>query len=222
MSAPPTLISPERGFSRPAIERKVVVLPQPLGPSSVKSLPAGTSKLMSWAARMALPCSSTYSVQSPVTFNTSSFLYTEAFSDELGDEHQHEQAEDEHHPERRELDVLAVLPQLPDEDREHLGAGAVEQDRARQLPDRHDDDVDPARDQAGLEQRQDDAAERRGPRGAALRRGFLQLLVDLQHRDGVVAQPVGHEARDVGDEHDPDRAVDPDRQGQIQDHDREA
>ena len=32
------------GFSRPAIERSVVVLPQPEGPSSVKSLPSGTSK----------------------------------------------------------------------------------------------------------------------------------------------------------------------------------
>src|SRR5437867_2721179 len=98
MSAPPTLISPERGFSSPAIERKVVVLPQPLGPSSVNSFPAGTSNVTSWAARMALPCSSTYSVQSPVTFNTSSFLYSEAFPYELGNQHQHEQAQDEHHP----------------------------------------------------------------------------------------------------------------------------
>src|SRR4249920_2914495 len=222
MSLPPTLISPERGLSRPAIERSVVVLPQPLGPSSVKSFPAGTSKLTSWAARMTLPRSSAYSVHSPLTFSTSGFLYSETPSDQLGDEDQEEQADDEHYPERRKLDVLAVLPQLPDEDREHLGAGAVEQDRARQLADRDDDDVDPARHQPRLEQRQDDAAERGGPRGAAHRRRFLQLLVDLQHRGGVVAQAVRHEARDVRDQHDPDRAVDPDRQVQVQDHDREA
>jgi len=37
----------------PAIERSVVVLPQPLGPSSVKSLPGGTSKPTSLAARIA-------------------------------------------------------------------------------------------------------------------------------------------------------------------------
>src|SRR5580765_3791903 len=215
MSVPPTLISPERGRSRPAIERSVVVLPQPLGPRSVKSFPAGTSKLTSCAARMTLPRSSAYSVQRPLTFSTSGFPYSETSSDGLCGEYQEKQPDDEHHAERRKLDVLAVLPQLPDEDRKHLGAGAVEQDRARELADRDDDDVDPARDQPGLEQRQDDAAERGGPRGAAHRRRFLQLLVDLQHRGGVVAQAVGHEARDVGDQHDPDRAVDPDRQVQV-------
>src|SRR3954468_3046408 len=104
MSAPPTLISPARGFSRPAIERSVVVLPQPLGPSSVKSFPAGTSKLTSWAARMTWPRSSLYSVQRPLTFSTSGFPYSETASDQLGDEDQEEQADDEHHAERRKLD----------------------------------------------------------------------------------------------------------------------
>src|SRR3954471_1523889 len=167
MSAPPTLISPARGFSRPAIERSVVVLPQPLGPSKVKSFPAGTSKVTSWAARTTLPRSSAYSVHNPLTFSTSGFLDSETPSDQLGDEHEEKQANDEHHAERRELDVLAVLPQLPDEDRQHLGVGTVEQDRDRKLADRHDDDVDPAGHQPRLEQRQDDAAERGGPRGAA-------------------------------------------------------
>src|SRR5262245_26882652 len=170
MSAPPTLISPARGLSNPAIERRVVVLPQPLGPSSVKSLPAGTSKVTSSAARIAWPRSSVYSVHSPMTFSTSCFPYSEAFSDQLRNQHEEEQADDEHDTERRELDVLAVLPQLPDEDGQHLGAGAVEQDRARELADRHDHDVDPARHQPGLEQRQDDAPECGGPRGAAHRR----------------------------------------------------
>src|SRR5262245_44023338 len=177
MSVPPTLISPARGLSNPAIERRVVVLPQPLGPSRVKSLPAGTSKLTSSAARIALPCSSAYSVHSPTTFstsgvpcNTSAFMYSEALSDQLRNQHEEEQADDEHDAERRKLDVLAVLPQRPDENGQHLAAGAVEQDRARQLADRHDHDVDPARHQPGLEQRQDDAPERGGPRGAAHRR----------------------------------------------------
>src|SRR3954471_14950279 len=197
MSVPPTLISPARGFSRPAIERSVVVLPQPEGPSSVKSFPAGTSKVTSWAARTTLPRSSAYSVHSPLTFSTSGFLDSETPSDQLGDEHQEEQADDEHYAERRELDVLAVLPQFPDEDRQHLGVGAVEQDRAWKLADRDDDDVDPTGHQPRFEQRQDDAPEGGGPRGAAHRRRLLQLLVDLQHRGRVVAQPVGHEARDI-------------------------
>ena len=44
--------------------------------------------------------------------------------------------------------------------------------------------------------------------------------MDLQHRRRVVAQPVRHEARDVGDEHDPDRAVHADVDVQVEDHDR--
>ena len=35
---------PRSGVSRPATQRSVVVLPQPLGPSSVKKPPSGTSK----------------------------------------------------------------------------------------------------------------------------------------------------------------------------------
>src|SRR5260221_3842178 len=150
------------------------------------------------------------------------FANSKAAPDPLRHQHQHEQAEDEHHPKRRELDVLTVLPQLPDHDGNDFGPGAVEQDRTGELADRYDDDVDPAGDQPGLEQRQDDAAEGRPPRYAAHGSRFFELLVDLQHRSGVVAQPVRHEARDVGDQHDPDRAVDADRQREVEDHDREA
>src|SRR5438309_10381120 len=210
---PPTLISPARGRSRPAIERSVVVLPQPLGPRSVKSFPSGTSKLTSCAARTIWPRSLGYSVNNPSTFSTwfpASFLDAEFPAQPLGDHHQDEEGQDEKHAEGGELHVLAVLPQLPDGDRQHFGARAVEQDRAGELADRDDHHVDPARDEPGLQERQDDAAKRRAPGGAAHRRGFLELLVDLQHRGGVVAQVVGHEAGDVGDEHDPDRAVDAD------------
>src|SRR5512142_1849772 len=112
-----TAISPTRGRSRPAIERRVVVLPQPLGPSSVKSLPCGTVKVTSCAARTISPCSFGYSVKRPSTFSTVpllSFLDAELPAQPLRDHHEGEEREDEHHPERRELDVLAVLPQLPD------------------------------------------------------------------------------------------------------------
>jgi len=46
-------ISPESGFSRPAMERRVVLLPQPLGPSSVNNPPSLTSKLMPLTASTA-------------------------------------------------------------------------------------------------------------------------------------------------------------------------
>src|SRR5271165_2679954 len=44
-SLPPIAISPSVGCSRPATQRKVVVLPQPDGPSSTTISPAGTAKL---------------------------------------------------------------------------------------------------------------------------------------------------------------------------------
>jgi hypothetical protein len=74
ITAPPTTISPTRGRSSPAMERSVVVLPQPLGPSSVNSLPCGTSKLTSCAARIVWPCSPTYSVQRLATLSIFSLL----------------------------------------------------------------------------------------------------------------------------------------------------
>src|SRR5207247_8071040 len=41
----PMTISPAPGFSIPAMQRIVVVFPDPLGPSSVKIRPSGISKL---------------------------------------------------------------------------------------------------------------------------------------------------------------------------------
>ena len=70
MTLPATSISPEVGRSSPAIERSVVVLPQPEGPSSVNSLPSGTSKLTSCAALTTVPRSPGYSVNSDLTLST--------------------------------------------------------------------------------------------------------------------------------------------------------
>src|SRR5438093_2510614 len=187
----PTLISPARGRSRPAIERRVVVFPQPLGPSSVNSFPSGTSNVTSCAARTIWPRSLGYSVKSPATFSTrfsGSLLDSEFLAQELGHHDQNKECQNKEHSQRRQLHVLAVLPQFPDGDRQHLGARAIEQDRAGELADRDDHHVDPARDESRLEQGQDDAPEGRRPRGAAHRRRFLQLLVDIQHRGRIVSQ----------------------------------
>ncbi len=68
---PFTEISPARGRSSPAIDRSVVVLPQPLGPSSVKRRPSSTVKLTSCAALTMSPRSFGYSVKSPSTLSNS-------------------------------------------------------------------------------------------------------------------------------------------------------
>src|SRR2546427_8201923 len=143
----PTLISPARGRSRPAIERRVVVLPQPLGPSRVNSFPSGTSNVTSCAARTIWPRSLGYSVKSPATFSTrfsGSLLDSEFPAQPLGEHHQDEEREDEQHAERRQLHVLAVLPQLPNGDRQDVGPRTVEQDRADAVADRDDHHVGPA------------------------------------------------------------------------------
>src|SRR3954453_22478987 len=110
---PATSMSPDVGFSRPEMERSVVVLPQPDGPSNVNSLPSGTSNETSCAAFTTVPLSLGYSVYSDLTFSTlssSSLILgnSEFLADELRDHHQTEQHNDQHHAERRELHVLAV------------------------------------------------------------------------------------------------------------------
>src|SRR6476660_4046323 len=98
-------MSPEVGFSRPAMERSVVVFPQPEGPSRVNSLPSGTSNETSCAAFTTVPLSLGYSVYSDLTFSTFVVLVlilgnTEPLADELRDHHQAEQHDDQHHAER--------------------------------------------------------------------------------------------------------------------------
>src|SRR5215208_1010283 len=80
---PATSMSPDVGFSRPAMERSVVVLPQPDGPSSVNSLPSGTSNETSCAAFTTVPLSLGYSVYSDLTFSTlfSSYRLSMNFSE---------------------------------------------------------------------------------------------------------------------------------------------
>src|SRR5216683_3251641 len=190
MTLPATSISPALGRSSPAIERKVVVFPQPDGPSRVNSLPSGTSKLTSWAALTTLPRSPGYSVNSDLTLSTfvsvpcappwpfpasregwvkgvcffvrfnsagsclllasacSCLRYSKPPTHELGQHYQAEQHDDQHDAERGQLDILSILPQFPDHDRYHLGARAVEQNRARQLADRYDQHINPAGEQS--------------------------------------------------------------------------
>src|SRR5581483_5384979 len=68
----------KRGRSSPAMERKVVVLPQPLGPNSVKSAPSGTSNDTSCAALTTWPLAPAYSVCSDLTLSTLLSLYASA------------------------------------------------------------------------------------------------------------------------------------------------
>src|SRR4029079_15892571 len=217
-----TVMRPESGFSRPAIERRVVVLPHPDGPSSVNSAPSATSKETSCTANTrvcsaapalaALACLRVRLSASNVLVRLSmlstgspgglvSLLPEADLCPQLvRDGHEHHECEHHDHAEGREDGELPVLELLEDEDREHLVARCVEQDRAAQLAERDDEDVDPARDEAGTEQRKQDPPERLPPARPADLRRLLQLTCDLLHRDDRVTHPVWQVPGAVGDE----------------------
>ena len=52
MSSPWRWMRPWAGFTRPAMERRVVDLPAPLAPMRVTIFPSGTSKVMPFTASM--------------------------------------------------------------------------------------------------------------------------------------------------------------------------
>jgi hypothetical protein len=52
-ASPPTSTVPESGRSNPAISRRSVVLPQPLGPSTANSSPRSTAIVVACTARVA-------------------------------------------------------------------------------------------------------------------------------------------------------------------------
>jgi len=97
----------------PAMERSVVVLPQPDGPSSVKNRPFSDVEEMSIAAFTGGPFVTLYSVLSAPTLSTSEILHAEAAAQNLRCEHEHEERHDHHHAERRQLDILARSATAP-------------------------------------------------------------------------------------------------------------
>jgi hypothetical protein len=64
MSLPPRRTRPEVGAMKPAIIRSVVVLPQPLGPSSITNSPSRTSSETSRTAAVAPKCLDRWSISS--------------------------------------------------------------------------------------------------------------------------------------------------------------
>jgi hypothetical protein len=83
------------------------------------------------------------------------------------------------HRQRRERAETALLVHVVDHDREHLELRRIEQNRRRQFAGEGDEQQRPAGGDAGLEQRQGDAAEGREPARAGGERAFLELGMDL-------------------------------------------
>src|SRR5258705_12370414 len=66
------------------------------------------------------------------------------------------QQENHQDPESADVSVLAPFPKVKSHDREHRAVVGVEQNRGGELAQRYNADVNPSRDEAGHEQRQND------------------------------------------------------------------
>src|SRR4051795_60383 len=95
--SPPTAMRPSSGVWKPAIDISVVDLPQPLGPSSVKSSRSATSKETSSRARLSVNC-----LTRDVTWISGIVTSRHADLQDEGAEHEHEHGDAHlHHGERR-------------------------------------------------------------------------------------------------------------------------
>src|SRR5215813_9526894 len=148
---PSTAMMPSSGISSPAMQRKVVVLPQPDGPSRVKNVPGSSVKLASrmppaiWSVELSkiLVSPSTRNIRpyaplplTPALLRSPSLRSSQRTGGRAprhGVEHDrdHRHQHRPHQPERRKLGALAVAPEIEHGDCHGLRARPGEQDRER-------------------------------------------------------------------------------------------
>src|SRR5215510_11479464 len=191
----PMVMRPPSGFSRPATQRSVVVLPQPEGPSSVTISPAATSKsmlatavttsLLDW--KVLVSPSTRIMIQQPrtppyINIALILLLHAKAATELERDEAQRHQQQEHQYPKGAEQQERAFLPEV---ENDH-GGGAVlrarQHERDGELAIGVHHDPEPGREQAGPQQRQRDFDEVARPGDAGDLRGLVELVVDLHHR----------------------------------------
>src|SRR5215470_10183106 len=122
-----TAITPSSGVSSPAMQRKVVVLPQPDGPSRVKNVPVSSAKLASrmppaiWSVELSkiLVSPSTRNIRTnPLRPRSYTLLRPtqrtggRAPRDGVEHDRDHRHQHRPHQPERRKLGALTVAPEV--------------------------------------------------------------------------------------------------------------
>src|SRR5262245_11318056 len=213
----PMVIRPSSGFSRPATQRSVVVLPQPEGPSSVTISPAATSKSMLATAvttsllalKVLVSPSTRIMVQQPPTPPYSILLLHPKSATELErDEAQCHQQQEHQYPEGAEQQERAFLPEI---ENDHGGgavlrAGQHERDGELAIGVHHH--PEPGGEQAGPQQRQRHFEEVARPGDAGDLRGLIELVVDLHHRGRYEPQRDRHVFGEISKPDDDERADD--------------
>src|SRR5215510_11965638 len=186
--SPAMTILPASGRSRPARQRKVVVLPQPDGPSRVMSLPVSTPRLMSSTALTvtlpgALKVLRRWSIENMDGLSgrcpgggCGAALDAQLEPSQCG--HDEDERNDLDDAERGDGTVAAaLLPHRETDGAEHMGARPDQEHRGAELAHRQHEDVDPRRQQHRQQQRQQDAQEHLPYARAGDFGRFLELLV---------------------------------------------
>ena len=145
-------ISPASGVSRPATQRRIVLLPQPLGPSSVKNdWPSTLKPTLSSARTGRRPRETAWRDRGPGSCVGPEAPAKPARDDgdrgDNGHDHRHVRGQDVR---------IAALPHVEDENREHFGARRGEEYRRRIFAKRAQRHVEHRRKQAWHGQAEND------------------------------------------------------------------
>src|SRR5919199_2362126 len=154
-TCPSISITPPSGTSSPAMQRNVVVLPQPDGPSSVRnSFPASSNEML------LMTVSGPNDFRSPVTLIPIAFPSARARARHEPQEQRHDREHDQRRDQRERAGdaPVGLLEGFPDGDRQHGRRGAEQQDRRRDLAEEGHEQQEIAALQRRARQRQQDPA----------------------------------------------------------------
>src|SRR5258708_1987556 len=147
-TCPSIAMRPRSGRSNPAMQRSVVVLPQPLGPSSEMNSPGRTVNETSSTACARSKRLASRSTTSPSTLFAPHGVDPRAIEAAYPfcDREHDERDDDLQERERRERAEIAALLQIVDRDREGLEGRRIEQDGGAERAREGDEQQDPAVD----------------------------------------------------------------------------
>src|SRR5690606_37942810 len=166
--SPPMRMDPSSGSKKPAIMRRVVVLPQPLGPSNVVKLPRAMSRSSPFTATV-LPkdfltpsrrtCTSCMAREPP---DEPSKVEKLALSpgDQLEEGHTEHRGDNEERREGRRLSPVALFRQVQNGNGSHHIPRRNEEDDRAQGVDGLDERIDEGTGESGAQQRDDHVLER--------------------------------------------------------------
>src|SRR6266404_5656867 len=199
---------PAVGSTKPAIRLRVVVLPQPDGPSSESSSPSYTTR-----SRPATARTPSYSRLQPASSTTGRAIrsvspvveeHAAQVQEPVGEPDDQEGAHDEEGRERRDGRIRVVDHVAEHRHREDLGQAGRDEERDHELVQRHDHREEQRGQEAGTQERQRDPPEGPPGRGAQARGGALEGGIEVAYAVPRRAHHERQHQRHVGhDQHGP-------------------